>query len=186
MFLQQADKVPIKKQPVSLVKLTQRATRGCAATAEKAGLIVVENLMDGLPPVAGDEGRLLQVFDNLLGNAIKFSPDGGQITVSVEDAGSAVKVSVADQGVGIPKDQLDKVFERFYQVDGSASRRFAGIGLGLTIAKRIVETHGGRIWAESGVGRGSTFHFTIPKYGAEGERQTEGSDPVDKRSRVFV
>ena len=186
MFLQQADKVTIKKQPVSLVKLARRATRGCAATAEKAGLTVVGNMVDELPSVAGDEGRLLQVFDNLLGNAIKFSPDGGQITVTVDDVGSSIQVSVADQGVGIPEDQLDRVFDRFYQIDGSARRRFAGIGLGLTIAKRIVEAHGGKIWAESGDGRGSTFRFTIPKYSAKGERQAEASDHPDSRSKVFV
>ena len=186
MFLQQADKVTIRKQPVSLVKLALRATRGCTATAEKAGLTVVGNMVDELPAVAGDEGRLLQVFDNLLGNAIKFSPDGGQITVAVEDVGAAIQVSVADQGVGIPKDQLDRVFDRFYQVDGSARRRFAGIGLGLTIAKRIVEAHGGKIWAESGDGRGSTFRFTIPKYVAEDKHQTEAGDHPDQKSRVFV
>jgi signal transduction histidine kinase len=186
MFLQQADKVTIKKQPVSLVKLALRATRGCAATAEKAGLTVVGNMVDELPSVAGDEGRLLQVFDNLLGNAIKFSPNGGQINVVVEDVGSAIQVSVSDQGVGIPKDQLDRVFDRFYQVDGSARRRFAGIGLGLTIAKRIVEAHGGKIWAESGDGRGSTFRFTIPKYTGEGVHKTEASDHLDSRAKVFV
>jgi signal transduction histidine kinase len=186
MFLQQADKVEIRKQPVAVAKLAQRATRGCAATAEKAGLTLVEKVADDLPSVAGDEGRLLQVFDNLLGNAIKFSPDGGQITVAVEDAGSAVQVSIADQGIGIPEDQLDRVFDRFYQVDGSARRRFAGIGLGLAIARRIVEAHGGRIWAESGVGRGSTFYFTIPKYGVEDNGQTEGGERLDKASKVFV
>ncbi len=164
IFLQQMDRAPAKKVPVSLVKLARRALRGCAATAESAGLILVDNIPDDLPLVAGDEGWLLQVFDNLLGNAIKFSPDGGRITVTVEDVGPMERVSVADQGIGIPKDQQERIFERFYQVDGSAKRRFGGVGLGLAIVKRIVETHGGKVWVESEEGKGSTFYFTIPKY----------------------
>jgi len=164
MFLQQADRVPGNKTSVSLARVARRALRGCAATVEKAGLKLVENLPDGLPPVAGDEGRLLQVFDNLLSNAIKFSPDGGRITVTVKDAGPVVQTSVADQGIGIPKDQLERIFERFYQVNGSARRRFGGAGLGLAIVKRIIELHGGQVWVESELGKGSTFHFTIPKY----------------------
>ena len=164
MFLQQADRVPGNKTPASLTRLAWRALRGCAATAEKAKLTLVENLPDDIPPVAGNEGRLLQVFDNLLGNAIKFSPAGGTITVTVEDAGRMVRASVSDQGIGIPKDQQERVFERFYQVDGSARRRFSGAGLGLAIVKRIVETHGGEVWVESEQGKGSTFYFTIPKY----------------------
>ena len=164
MFLQQADRVPGGKTPVSLTRLAWRALRGCAATAEKARLTLVENLPENVPAAAGNEARLLQVFDNLLGNAIKFSPDGGQITVTVEDVGSMVQASVSDQGIGIPKDQQERIFERFYQIDGSARRRFSGAGLGLAIVKRIVETHGGQVWVESEIGEGSTFYFTIPKY----------------------
>ncbi|MBN1978040.1 MAG: GAF domain-containing protein [Anaerolineae bacterium] len=166
MFLQQADQLP-KKTSVSLAKLARRALQGCAATAEQAGLTLVEDIPGDLPPVAGDAGRLQQVFDNLLGNAIKFSPDGGRITVAVRDVGELLQVSVSDEGVGIPEDQHERIFERFYQVDGSARRHFAGVGLGLTIAKRIVEAHGGRIWVESVPDKGSTFYFTIPKYQAE-------------------
>jgi two-component system sensor histidine kinase VicK len=77
--------------------------------------------------------------------------------------GEMEQVSVSDEGVGIPKDQQERIFERFYQVDGSARRRFAGIGLGLTIAKRIVEAHGGEMWVRSKPGEGSTFYFTVPK-----------------------
>ena len=166
MFLQQADQIP-KETSISLTKLAKRALQGCAATAEQAGLVLEENIPDDLPPVKGDAGRLLQVFDNLLGNAIKFSPDGGRITVTVEDVGEMEQVSVADEGVGVPKDQQERIFERFYQVDGSARRRFSGIGLGLTIAKRIVEAHGGEMWVGSEPGEGSTFYFTIPKYQAD-------------------
>jgi len=164
MFMQRADQVPGDKLPVALVKLTRRALQGCAATAEQAGLTLVENLSDDLPPVDGDEGRLLQVFDNLLGNAIKFSPDGGQIVVTVEDAGPMVRVSISDQGVGIPEDQQGRIFEGFHQVDGSTQHRSGGAGLGLAIVKRIVEAHGGQVWVESEPGKGSKFYFTVPKY----------------------
>jgi two-component system sensor histidine kinase VicK len=116
-----------------------------------------------LPSILVDRDRINQVFDNLLGNAIKFSPRGGAITIEVQDAGEMILVSVADTGVGIPADKLEKVFDRFYQVDGSATRRFSGAGLGLAIARRIVEAHGGRIWVESEAGKGSVFKFTVPK-----------------------
>lgn len=170
IFLQQADQVSGKRSPVSLPRLARRALRGCAATAEKAHLTLVTNFPDDLPLVAGDEGRLLQVLDNLLSNAIKFSPDGRQITVTIEDAGQVLRTSVSDQGIGIPKDQQERVFERFYQIDGSTRRRYGGAGLGLAIVKRIVESHGGRVWVESEPGKGSKFCFTIPKHASSGSQ----------------
>lgn len=163
MFLQQADELLAGKSPVSLAAVARRVARVFASAAESAGLIVVEELPENLPPVAGDESRLMQVFDCLLSNAIKFSPNGGKITVRVEDAGAMVRASVSDQGIGVSPQDQERIFARFYQVDGSARRRFGGLGLGLAIAKRIVEAHGGRIWVESELGRGSTFYFTIPK-----------------------
>ena len=129
-----------------------------------------------LPAIMADETYLGDAIGRLLDNAIKFSPDGGRITVAVEDVGEMVQVSVSDEGVGIPKDQHKRIFERFYQVDGSARRRFAGVGLGLTIAKRIVEAHRGEIWVESEPGEGSTFYFKIPKYQADA-RQAGGQEP---------
>ena len=173
MTLQQAEQAPARKEPVSLTELARRALRGCAATVGESGLTLVENLPDDLPPVAGDADRLLQVFDNLLGNAIKFSPDGGQIMVTVTDAGSMVQASISDQGIGIPKDQHERIFERFYQVDGSARRQFGGTGLGLAIVKRILEAHEGRVWLESEHGKGSTFHILVPKYQKPDVEQTQ-------------
>jgi signal transduction histidine kinase len=164
MALQQAEQSPARRSAVSLSELARKALRGCAATAEKNGIALVEFLPDDIPLIAGDQDKLLQVFDNLLGNAIKFSPEGGQITVTVEDTVTTVQASVADQGIGIPGDQHQLIFERFYQVDGSARRRFGGTGLGLAIVKGIVEAHDGQVWVESEPGRGSTFFFCIPKY----------------------
>lgn len=167
IFLQQIDQIPGKQTAVSLVRLARRAMQEYAEIAEKAGLTLVDNVPEALPPVIGDESRLMRVFDNLLNNAIKFSPDGGQIVVTIEDTGTMERVSIADKGIGIPASQQERIFERFYQVDGSARRRFGGVGLGLAIVKRIVETHGGKVWVESEAGEGSTFYFTIPKYQEE-------------------
>ena len=111
-----------------------------------------------------DDDKLIQVFDNLIGNAIKFSPGGGVITVRVDDVEGCWRVAVQDNGIGIPEDKLERVFERFFQVDGSTTRRFGGTGLGLAIAREIVEDNEGRIWAESILGEGSTFYVTLPKH----------------------
>jgi signal transduction histidine kinase len=103
-----------------------------------------------------------QVFDNLLGNAIKFSPAGSLITVRVWRDEGWVRADLEDQGIGIPADKLDQIFDRFYQVDGSTTRRYGGTGLGLAIVKTIVEAHGGRVTVESEVGVGSTFSVLLP------------------------
>ena len=102
------------------------------------------------------------------------------IEMRIEDMGSELQVSVSDQGIGIPSDHQERIFERFYQVDGSARRRFGGMGLGLAIAKRIVEAHGGKIWVESEPDKGSTFYFTIPKY------QASGPDSSSENSQAAV
>jgi signal transduction histidine kinase len=113
----------------------------------------------------GDARRLGQVVDNLIGNAIKFSPGGGDVVVRLIEQDAEVHLSVSDQGIGIPAEQLPRIWERFYQVDGSTKRRFGGSGLGLTIVKRIVEAHGGRVWAESTPGKGSKFTCVLPVTG---------------------
>ena len=106
-----------------------------------------------------DPDRVLQVLANLLSNAIKFTDDGGRISTHVEFVGSEVRFSVTDTGAGVEPDHLESAFERFWQVTEGDRR---GLGLGLFISKCIVEAHGGRIWAESALGRGSTFYFTLP------------------------
>jgi signal transduction histidine kinase len=150
-------------EPLSLAEIARTSLAGIKPYAEKAGIEIVEEIPEGLPLVPGDRYRLYQVFDNLLSNAVKFSPDGGKVTVHIRDDGAYLRVEVSDTGIGIPKDKLKRIFERFYQVDNSLARRFGGMGLGLSITKQIVEAHGGEIWAESEVGRGSTFFFTLPK-----------------------
>ena len=120
-------------------------------------------LPPALPMVSADPVRVRQVLLNLVSNAVKYSPQGGRITVTARERGTWVEVSVADQGIGIPPDKLERVFEKFYRVDGEEIRKIRGTGLGLAICKHIISLHGGRIWAESaGPGRGSTFIFTLP------------------------
>jgi signal transduction histidine kinase len=110
-----------------------------------------------------DRGRLEQVLQNLLSNAIKYSPHGGPIIVRIVQAGEVVQFSVADEGLGIPADELRRLFERFYRVQESDRGGIRGTGLGLYISKQLVELHDGRIWAASdGLGKGSTFTLEVP------------------------
>lgn len=129
----------------------------------------VVNVPSSLPVIQADARRIEQVLYNLLDNAIKYSPDGGTITISAQAEDRAVQVTVTDSGIGIPPPELARIFERFHRGEPSRVRGIAGSGLGLTICKGIVEAHGGRIWAESPVGDrtpgappGSAFHFTVP------------------------
>ena len=116
-----------------------------------------------LPLVMADEDRLTQILTNILGNALHYTPEGGRVEILAEQKGREIQVAVSDTGIGIPAEHLPHVFDRFYRVDKSRSRAGGGSGIGLTIAKHLVEAHGGRIWAESeGAGKGSRFTFTLP------------------------
>ena len=117
--------------------------------------------LSNLPAVYGDSGRIRQVLANLVQNAIKYSPNGGLVEVSARQIGEAVEISVKDEGIGVPVDELDRIFQRFYRGSGEA-RTARGTGLGLNISQQIVEAHGGRIWVTSVPGAGSTFLFTLP------------------------
>ena len=152
-------------QEVDLGQLVRTALEDCRSTARQNGIEVRGEVPEGLPPVLADPGRIAQVLDNLLANAIKFSPEGGTITVRVRDEGEWLRTEVSDTGIGIPPDKLTRVFDRFYQVNGTTRRRFGGAGLGLAIVKQIVEAHGGKVGVESELGKGSTFYFTLPKAG---------------------
>ena len=116
-----------------------------------------------MPPVSADPLRVHQVLSNLVGNAIKFTPRNGRITLSADHVGGDVRFAVTDTGAGIPADQLPHIFGQFWQASRTDRR---GIGLGLAIAKGIVEAHHGRIWVESTVGTGSRFFFTLPSANA--------------------
>lgn len=134
--------------------------------AEQAGLTLRRAVPDGLPPVSVDVWRIHQVLENLIGNAIKFTPPGGEIEVSARVAEDPdwVEIAVKDNGPGIPLEQQRKLFTMFYQVETDSTRSAGGLGLGLVISKGIVEGHGGRIWVESEGGMGSSFKFTLPAH----------------------
>ena len=109
-----------------------------------------------------DQDRMTQVIDNILNNAVKYSPDGGTITVKIEDNHRSVIVRITDEGLGISKQDAEKLFDRFYRVDKARSREQGGSGLGLAISKEVIELHGGSIWVDSVEGEGSTFNFELP------------------------
>jgi len=144
-------------RPIDIINPAQERLR---LQAERGGLTLSVDCPEDLPPVLADASRVQQVMVNLLHNAIKFTPPGGQVTVSAAQHERAIRFTVGDTGIGISMDDLPRIFERFYKAD--RSRTTSGTGLGLAIARHLVEAHGGKIWVESEVGKGSMFHFTIP------------------------
>src|SRR5204863_2684941 len=117
---------------------------------------------ENLPLVLADPHRLTQIFDNLMSNAIKFTAQGG-ITISASDKGDFILVSVKDTGIGLPQEEQDRIFEKFYQVKVGGAWPAKGTGLGLAIVKSIVESHRGKVWVESEPGKGADFRFLIPR-----------------------
>jgi signal transduction histidine kinase len=149
----------IEQTRVPAAQILSEALVEQAHLAASASLDLGLDAAPDLPHVWADHDRLLQLFENLIGNSIKYTPPGGRITLGARVDGNSVLFSVADSGSGIESDHLPRVFERFWQAPGGRRR---GAGLGLTIVKGIIDAHGGRVWVESQPGRGSTFRFTIP------------------------
>jgi CheY-like chemotaxis protein/anti-sigma regulatory factor (Ser/Thr protein kinase) len=115
-----------------------------------------------MPTVYWDFHKMLQVFQNLLGNALKFTPAGGEISLAARSKSDFIEFRIVDNGIGIPKDRLDQIFERFYQVDSSSTRRFGGSGLGLSIVREIIVAHNGKVFVESDEGKGTCFLILMP------------------------
>jgi two-component system phosphate regulon sensor histidine kinase PhoR len=159
---------------VDLVKVARTTAERLRMFAERQGLRIDLDVPDHVSPVRGDEDRLGQVLVNLLHNAVKFSPDGGRIVVGVREDPSEIRVWVRDPGIGVPRADLARIFERFYKVDRARVRGRGGTGLGLSIARHVVESHGGRIWAESEEGSGSTFILVIPLAPADSAPEASG------------
>lgn len=143
-----------------LSSLLERARSGAAADAQPRILV---DLPDNLPLVRADPDALHQVLTNLVSNALKYSPDGGEVRITAKPTDHSLQVSITDHGLGIPADALPRVFDKFYRVDNSDRREIKGTGLGLAICRQLVAAHGGQIWAESdGLGSGTKIHFTLP------------------------
>ena len=174
--------LPLKRELIDPAELLDEVAKTMTPAAEKKSVKMAVNVEGALHPFAVDPVRIKQVLFNLSENAVKFSPRGGTVTLSVrsvelesEGGGdgmgfvlmaapkTALEISVSDQGPGIPSGEQDKIFDAFYQVDGSSTREHGGTGLGLSIVKRLVEAHAGQVWVDSVVGEGTTFSFTIPE-----------------------
>jgi signal transduction histidine kinase len=149
---------------LSMVEVLQHSAQDLKSIADKKGVDLQFDVPAVLPTVWGDPSRLQQVIDNLISNAVKFTDKAGRVRVSAEDKGDCIKISVSDSGIGLSKDDQEKVFDMFYQADASMRRSTGGAGLGLAIARGIVVLHGGQIWVESELGKGATFSFVLPHH----------------------
>ncbi|HEY4877625.1 MAG TPA: ATP-binding protein [Candidatus Acidoferrales bacterium] len=158
----EAGKLEVEFFPVGLIELIE----GCAETtlmkASRKQITLEIEVPPGLPAVQGDASLLRDVLQNLLDNAIQYTPAGGHVHVTAEAKGREAVIAVSDTGLGIPTSDRERIFERFYRVDAARSREAGGTGLGLSIAKHIVEAHNGRLWVDSVIGEGSKFSFSIP------------------------
>jgi PAS domain S-box-containing protein len=171
---------PIDRMPTSLNELVNEVVRSIDFIAKEKQVDLQVDVPMSLPLVQVDRAKIEQVLLNLINNAIKYTPPGGRIYVDAADSDHDILISVRDTGIGIPKKDLDKIFTGFYHAGYKLSYEYKGPGLGLAISKRIIESHGGRIWAESEAGKGSTFYFTIPKslpedLKAQSEAKTQSS-----------
>ncbi len=166
----ESGQVPFRLKVTPVAKLIKKPVKRLSPQAERANIAVEVDIPEDIPPVLADSRRIQQVVMNLLHNALKFTPEGGHVTLKAEVAGPEVVISVKDTGVGIPADDVPRIFERFYKTD--RARADDGVGLGLSIAKHIVLGHGGRIWVESVEGRGSTFFFSL-LIGEYGQAETD-------------
>ena len=150
-------------KPVDVIDLVTATVNRLALQFEEKGVILEIDVPNGLPKVKADEDRIGQVLLNLVGNALQYTPSGGKVKVATTHHDNEIITSVSDTGIGLSAEHLEYIFTRFYRIDKSRSRVGGGSGIGLTIAKYLVEAHGGRIWVESpGSGKGSTFIFTLP------------------------
>jgi len=159
----EAGKMELKAEEMRVAEALQEVTAILEPMARQQGLQLTTIGAVEASVIKADRSKFKQVLYNLLSNAVKFTPPPGQITITVKDASDQLTISVQDTGIGMKGEDLPKLFREFEQIDGSYTRRYQGTGLGLALCRRFVQMHGGRIWAESKFGKGSTFTFTIPR-----------------------
>lgn len=184
MVRMEAGKAQWHMDSIDMADIIQFAVKTMLPVAENKGLLVEARIPEKLPPVRGDKNRLLQVMLNLISNAVKFT-SRGKITVGIEDVPDDLKVYVSDTGEGIYPEEKGKIFEEFYRIGDDLAGRPKGSGIGLSISKKIVESHGGSIWVESQLGKGSTFFFTLPKKGII-THKVEGKIPFEDVSGKHI
>jgi signal transduction histidine kinase len=173
----ESGKIELKFENIALKEIIELSASSLRPHADVKSIQIEVEIPESLPAIYGDQEKIEQILTNLIGNAIKFTPDGGKILISTkpfshdkkDGYGNTVAISVKDTGIGIPAEHLNAIFEKFHQVEGSLQRSVSGTGLGLAITRGLVEAHQGKILVESEVGKGSTFTFTLPV--AQGERR---------------
>jgi signal transduction histidine kinase len=163
LSLAEAGQLKLERSPTDVVALARAVVEHAAISAQAKGVSLTLDAPNALPSIDVDADRIIQVLQNLIANALQYTPKDGHVTVSLGTQGDSLEVSVADTGVGIATEDLPHVFDRFYRADKSRARVSGGSGLGLAIVKQLVEAHHGRIQVESEVGRGSRFVFTLPR-----------------------
>jgi signal transduction histidine kinase len=163
--------VPLHREQVPVGRLVSRVVSEISVARQTADVAIERSIPEDIPALDADEERLHQVLFNLVDNAVRFTPPGGEVTIAAGRRNGSVEISVADTGVGIPPEHLPRLFERFYRVDQARSREDGGTGIGLAIARSVVEAHGGHIRAESIPGKGSVFAFDLPVAATDGRDQ---------------
>jgi PAS domain S-box-containing protein len=166
----ESGRLSIHMMPFNLKEMASRVVEMFKVSAQNHKFAL--NFPESYPEAYGDPDQVEQVLNNLMSNAVKYSPTGGIIEISGSEKKERLYLSVKDQGMGIPQDQLEKIFERYHRVDSKAARLVSGTGLGLYISKKLIEAQGGKIWVESQVGSGSTFYLTLPKGESKENEQT--------------
>jgi two-component system phosphate regulon sensor histidine kinase PhoR len=169
----------IHPAPLDLERIVRETVNSLVSTIEEKGLRIEIALAPDIPAVLGDPQRVGQIFTNLVSNACRYTPAGGQITIASNRVNGTAEMIVQDTGIGIREDDLERIFERFYRSDDPLVQEHSGTGLGLAIAKSLVELHGGQLWVKSKVGEGSSFGFTLPVAGGDTtDRLGEGTDEL--------
>ncbi len=166
MNLSQIDKghVQLNLDKVDMSILCREVAQQNAIFAKANNVEIKVEIDEKTPPIKADRNKLMQVIDNLVNNAIKYTQGKGVVTISSESHNGQVTFAVTDQGIGIPKDQYDRIFEKFFRAKNAVSNQADGSGLGLYVVQKLIESHQGKIWFESEVDQGTTFYFSLPKY----------------------
>lgn len=166
LSLAEAGQITLDKEPINIGEMVSESISNLMISSGEKNIDIVKDIPTNLPLAFIDEGRIRQVMRNLLDNALRYTPDNGNIMIRAIIRQDWIEISVSDSGSGIAPEDIPYIFDHFYKADRSRSRKYSGSGIGLALVKQIIELHGGRVWAESKPGVGSTFHFTIPRYKA--------------------